>query len=106
MARKSILLPSLIAIVALTAPARAGVRLKDITDLEGARPNQLYGFGLVVGLDKTGGKSTFTQQVAVDMMQKLKVSSKITQEAQTDNVFRSGNISAVMVTAEIGPFAR
>ena len=41
------------------------------------RSNQLYGFGLVVGLDGTGGKSLFTQQVAVDMLQKLMVTSKI-----------------------------
>jgi len=90
----------------LVGVARGGVRLKDITDLEGARPNQLYGFGLVVGLGNTGGKSLFTQQVAVDMMQRLCVSTKIAQEVISDNVFRSGNISAVMVIAEIGPFSR
>ena len=88
------------------APAAAGVRLKDITDLEGARNNQLYGFGLVVGLNNTGGRSLFTQRVAVDMLQKLSVGGKIFQDLPSDNVFRSGNISAVMVTAEIGPFSR
>jgi flagellar P-ring protein precursor FlgI len=86
--------------------ALAGVRLKDVTDLEGARSNQLYGFGLVVGLSNTGGKSLFTQQVATDMLQRLNVGSKTVQDVSSDNVFRSGNISAVMVTAEIGPFAR
>ena len=38
--------------VALPAPAE--VRIKDITDVAGARSNQLFGFGLVVGLDQTG----------------------------------------------------
>ena len=33
---------------------RAEVRIKDITDLEGARNNQLFGFGLVVGLLQSG----------------------------------------------------
>jgi flagellar P-ring protein precursor FlgI len=101
------LLTCLIAVLALAPGAGAqGVRIKDITDVEGARGNQLYGFGLVVGLNGTGSRSPFTQQVAVDMLQKLSVVSKIIQEAQNDNQFKSSNISAVMVTAEIGPFAR
>ena len=93
-------------IIALAAPAHAGARIKDITDLEGARNNQLYGFGLVVGLNGTGGRSRFTQQVAVDMMIRLCVVTKIAFQQLTDNTFSSPNISAVMVTAEIGPFAR
>src|SRR5579875_2967701 len=93
-------------VLALAAPAQAGARIKDITDLEGARNNQLYGFGLVVGLNGTGGRSRFTQQVAVDMMKRLCVVSKIAFQHVTDNTFVSPNISAVMVTAEIGPFAR
>src|SRR5579883_104218 len=93
-------------ILAFVAPAQAGARIKDITDLEGARSNQLYGFGLVVGLNGTGGRSRFTQQVAVDMMKRLCVVSKIAMLQLTDNTFMSPNISAVMVTAEIGPFSR
>jgi flagellar P-ring protein precursor FlgI len=84
----------------------AQVRVKDITEVAGARANQLYGFGLVVGLDGTGSRSTFTQQVAVDMLQKLNVTATIFSQLPSDNVIRSTNISAVMVTAEIGPFAR
>jgi flagellar P-ring protein FlgI len=84
----------------------AGVRLKDITDLQGARANQLYGFGLVIGLGNTGGKSLFTQQVATDMLQRMWVGSKTVQDNRSDNLFKSANISAVMVTAEIGPFSR
>jgi flagellar P-ring protein precursor FlgI len=94
------------AVLAWTAEARAGARIKDITDLEGARSNQLYGFGLVIGLNGTGGSSLFTQQVAVDMMKYFCVNAKIVQQVQTDNVFRSRSVSAVIVTAEIGPFAR
>lgn len=87
-------------------PVRAQVRIKDITDLEGARSNQLYGFGLVVGLDRTGSRSTFTQQVAVDMLQRMGVTAQIFSLLPSDNVIRSTSISAVMVTAEIGPFSR
>ena len=83
-----------------------GVRLKDVTDLQGARANQLYGFGLVIGLGNTGGKSLFTQKVATDMLQRLCVGANTFQDARSDNTYKSGNISAVMVTAEIGPFSR
>jgi flagellar P-ring protein precursor FlgI len=87
-------------------PARAGVRIKDITEFEGARSNQLVGFGLVVGLNGTGGKATLTQQVAVDMLQRFKFSTKILALERGDSVFKSASVSAVMVTAELGPFAR
>jgi flagellar P-ring protein precursor FlgI len=83
-----------------------GVRIKDVTEFEGARSNQLYGFGLVTGLDRSGSTSLFTQRVAVDMLHKLQVGAKIFQDLPSDNVIRSNSISAVMVTAEIGPFAR
>lgn len=91
-----------------TFPTRASatVRLKDITDLEGAQSNHLVGFGLVVGLNGTGSKQTFTQQVAVDMLQRFMVTTKITADSKGENAFKSGNISAVMVTTELGPFAR
>ena len=86
--------------------AQAGVRIKDITDIEGARGNQLIGFGLVVGLEGTGSQSVFTQQVAVDMLQRFNVAAKTISEARGDSVFKSGNISAVMITADLGPFNR
>jgi flagellar P-ring protein FlgI len=86
--------------------ASAEVRIKDITDVAGARSNQLVGFGLVVGLDGTGSRSTFTQQIAVDMLQRLGVTAQIFSQLPSDAVLRSTNISAVMVVADLGPFAR
>jgi flagellar P-ring protein precursor FlgI len=90
----------------LGSPARAGVRIKDITEFEGARSNQIYGLGLVVGLNGTGGKMTATQQAAVDMLQRFKVSTKILALERGDSVFKSTNISLVMITSELGPFSR
>jgi flagellar P-ring protein precursor FlgI len=102
------ILALLLLMLALTAPAQAAgkVRIKDITDLEGARSNQLVGFGLVTGLDGTGSRSPFTQRVAVNLLERFKVAGKIVSEARGDPVFRSGSIAAVMVTAELGAFAR
>src|SRR5437764_15320880 len=93
-------------IATTSASGPGGVRIKDITELEGARSNQLVGFGLVVGLDGTGSKSSFTQQVAVDMLSRFNVVTKAVADTKGDTIFKSGNISAVMVTADLGPFAR
>lgn len=89
-----------------TSHASADVRIKDITDVGGARGNQLFGFGLVVGLDGTGSRSTFTQDVAVQMLQRMGQSTQIFSQLPAESVIRSTSISAVLVTAEIGPFAR
>jgi flagellar P-ring protein precursor FlgI len=90
----------------MASSAGAQVRVKDVTDVAGARNNQLFGFGLVVGLDRTGSRSTFTQQVAVDMLQRQGVTTQIFSQLPAESVLRSTSISAVMVTAEIGPFGR
>jgi flagellar P-ring protein precursor FlgI len=54
--------------LAFVAPQAAQAeRIKDIAMVEGARSNQLIGFGLVVGLDGTGDQVTqtpFTIQAA------------------------------------------
>ena len=95
-----------VALVVAAGSARAQVRIKDVTDIFGANANQLFGFGLVVGLDGTGSRSTFTQQVAVDMLQRLGTTAQIFSQLPADAVIRSTSISAVMVVAEIGPFTR
>jgi flagellar P-ring protein FlgI len=84
----------------------AQVRIKDITEISGARSNQLIGFGLIVGLDGTGSRSSFTQSVAVEMLQRYGYTTAIFSSNPAESIFRSTNNSAVMVTAEIGPFAR
>ncbi|MBI5760054.1 MAG: flagellar basal body P-ring protein FlgI, partial [Planctomycetales bacterium] len=90
----------------VAAPCWAEVRIKDITQVEGARGNQLYGLGLVVGLNNTGARALSTQQMAIDMLRKLDVNTTIARQSLLDNVFKSTNISAVMVTTEIPAFAR
>lgn len=98
---------ALLVVIAWPLAAQAqGIRVKDITQVAGERANQLRGLGLVIGLDGTGGRSLATQQMAVDMLQKLNVTAKIVTEAKTDNVFKSTNVAMVMVTAELPPFAR
>jgi len=83
--------------LALTANA---ARLKDISNVRGVRSNQLVGYGIVVGLNGTGdSKSEYTNKSVARMLDKLgmKVSGKDVS---------SKNVAAVILTAELPPFAR
>ena len=76
-------------------------RLKDIADIEGVRGNQLYGYGLVVGLNGTGdGKSVeFTIKSISNALESLGV-------RVDPNDVKVKNVAAVMVTATLPPFIR
>ncbi len=88
--------------LSMTVAAEA-TRIKDITDLKGVRVNQLIGYGLVAGLNGTGDtlrNSPFTQQSVQAMLDRMGVNIRGSQyQPQTRNV------AAVMVTAELPPFA-
>lgn len=80
----------------------AETRIKDVTSIEGMRDNMLVGYGLVVGLSGTGDNlqnSVFTQKGIVDYLEKLGLN---TQGAN----LKTKNVAAVMVTANLPPFAR
>lgn len=82
----------------------AQVRIKDITDVQGVRDNQLVGYGLVVGLNNTGDKldnAIFTRESLIGMLERLGVNT----EDQASKV-ETKNVAAVMVTSELPPFAR
>lgn len=83
--------------VVMAAPAR----LKDLADVEGVRGNQLYGFGLVVGLNGTGdGNSVdFTRKALSNMLEKMGI------RVPSEQV-RVKNAAAVMVTATLPAFVR
>ncbi|MCF8061399.1 MAG: flagellar basal body P-ring protein FlgI [Deltaproteobacteria bacterium] len=81
--------------------AALAARIKDLASIKGTRNNQLMGYGLVVGLNGTGdGSGTrFTVQSLVNMMERLGI------HALSDQV-KVANVAAVMVTADLPPFAR
>lgn len=91
---------ALLAVLVWSVTAQA-VRIKDLADIQGVRQNQLVGYGLVVGLDGTGDgdDSSFTLQSLAAMLDKMGITVK-PDEIEGDNV------AAVMVTAELPPFAR
>ncbi|MCW5635056.1 MAG: flagellar basal body P-ring protein FlgI [Rubrivivax sp.] len=78
-------------------------RIKEVAAVQGVRSNQLVGYGLVVGLDGTGDQTTqtpFTTQSLQAMLQQL----GITVPPGTSMQLR--NVAAVLVTAQLPPFAR
>ena len=92
----------LVLLLAGSGAARAE-RIKDIASINGVRSNQLVGYGLVVGLDGTGDKTTqvqFTVQSLKSMLAKLGVTVPANVNPQLKNV------AAVIVHADLPPFAK
>jgi flagellar P-ring protein precursor FlgI len=78
----------------------ATLRVKDIAHVKGVRNNQLVGYGLVVGLSKTGDKSRSTQTTTANLI------NNFNGRLNNDNDVRSTNTAAVIVTAIVPPFAK
>jgi flagellar P-ring protein precursor FlgI len=86
------------------AAALAQSRIKDVTDVEGVRDNQLVGYGIVVGLNGTGDRlnnAVFTRESLIGMLERLGVNTR-----DQANQLSTKNVAAVMVTANLPPFAR
>jgi flagellar P-ring protein precursor FlgI len=90
------------AVLLLPFCAGAQVRIKDITDVQGIRDNQLVGYGLVVGLNGTGdslNNAVFTKQSLIGMLGRLGINTQaLASQLQTKDV------AAVMVTADLPAF--
>jgi len=83
-------------------PSQAA-RIKEVAAVQGVRANQLVGYGLVVGLDGTGDQTTstpFTQQSLNALLQQMGVT------VPPGTTMQVKNVAAVMVTAQLPPFAQ
>ena len=90
----------LLCLVAMSLLARAQTRIKDVATIEGARDNQLIGYGVVAGLDGQGDSDKlFTQQTISNLARRFGI-----QVLPTD--ITNKNVALVMVTANIPPFTR
>ena len=86
-------------LVLLGASSVFGARIKDLTDVRGSRSNQLYGYGIVTGLAGQGdSRIEYTELGILNALESLGI--------RADKADKSRNIAAVMVTADIGPFAK
>lgn len=101
MTLKKILITIAAVFFPLVSSAQPEVRVKDIARVVGVRPNQLVGYGLVVGLEGSGDsdKTVFTMQSVVSMMERLGVTVDRAK-------LKVKNVAAVVVTCELPPFAR
>ena len=76
-------------------------RLKDVVSLQGPASTPLVGYGLVVGLNKTGDRrqTLFSTQTLANMLERFGI-------AVPAGEMRIENVAAVMVTAELGPYTQ
>jgi flagellar P-ring protein precursor FlgI len=92
-----------LALVLAAAPAAADttVRLRDVASLQGTAPVPLIGYGLVVGLNKTGDRrqTVFSAQTLANMLERFGVLVPGEQ-------IKIENVAAVLVTAELPAFSR
>ncbi len=86
---------------ALSATEPVAVKIRDLTSIEGVRENPLIGYGMVVGLTRTGDsqQTVFTTQTLANIMQRMGAQIP----AATARV---NNVAAVFVTASLPAFAR
>ncbi|MDY6934310.1 MAG: flagellar basal body P-ring protein FlgI [Spirochaetota bacterium] len=81
------------------AYSEISVKIRDIAFIDGLRANQVFGFGLVVGLQGTGdSKSTLIRSSLKNILNNLGL-----EEGEN---FTSKNVAAVLITAKLPPFIR
>ncbi|HNX59274.1 MAG TPA: flagellar basal body P-ring protein FlgI, partial [Spirochaetota bacterium] len=89
-----ILLPA-----AIPVHAEVKVKVKDIVYIDGLKENQVLGYGLVVGLQGTGDtKPVVTQESLKNLLKNLGLEEK--------EAFKTKNVAAVVVTAQLPAFVR
>jgi flagellar P-ring protein precursor FlgI len=89
-------------VVPSSAQPEAGAsRLKDIASVQGAAATPLIGYGLVVGLNKTGDRrqTVFSAQTLANMLERFGI-------AVAPGEIKIENVAAVLVTGQMGPYAQ
>jgi len=82
-------------------PSSTAVRLKDVASIHGEATMPVVGYGLVVGLNKTGDKkqAVFPTQTLANMLEQF-------GQSVNPAALKVENIAAVLVTAQVGPYAQ
>ena len=100
--RSSVSLLLACALAALAPGEAAGqIRLKDVATLQGVGTTPMVGYGLVVGLNKTGDRrqTIFSMQTLANMLQRFGVA------VPADGI-KVENVAAVIVTADLPTYSR
>ena len=96
------LLLLIILVFSFNLPAAGmAARIKDISSIKGVRPNQLFGYGLIIGLNGSGDKggTSFTAQGMANMLEHMGIDINAAD-------VKVKNVAAVVVSATFPPFAR
>jgi flagellar P-ring protein precursor FlgI len=88
-------------LVMFTCCQASGSRIKDLTEFQGVRDNQLVGYGIVVGLNDTGdtSKVPVTGDSVANMLEHLGINVD-------DAKIKGNNVASVIVTADLPAFAK
>jgi flagellar P-ring protein precursor FlgI len=81
---------------------RLTVRVKDIAEIEGVRGNQLLGYGIVIGLNRTGDRvqqNLYARQTLQNLLERMGISTSV-------EALKPENMATVLITATLPPFAR
>jgi flagellar P-ring protein precursor FlgI len=100
--RVSVIVSLLLLLFVAVGTAQAE-RIKDLASIAGVRSNQLLGYGLVVGLNGTGDKSSaapFTEQSLKSMLNQLGI------VVPPGTQIKPKNVAAVTIHADLPAFAK
>jgi flagellar P-ring protein precursor FlgI len=78
------------------------VRVKELAEIEGVRGNQLIGYGLVIGLNRTGDRvqqNLYARQTLQNLLERMGITTSV-------DALKPENIATVLITATLPPFAR
>jgi flagellar P-ring protein precursor FlgI len=84
-------------LLAISLVFSINVRIKDFAKFRGARDNQLFGVGLVIGLNGSGDSGTLNSSLLSNMLKNFGIT-------MNPNDLKTKNVALVMVVADIPPF--
>lgn len=90
-------------LASLAQAADQGQRIKDLATVQGVRPNQLVGYGLVVGLDGTGDQATQAPYTPLSVQALL---DRMGIQVPPGMSIQPKNVAAVTLTATLPAFAK
>jgi flagellar P-ring protein FlgI len=96
---------ALLLLMPSVAWAQNDVKIRDLTQAEGALPVRLVGYGIAVGLDNTGDRAIGGQTGGPTVQSVINILRRFNVEVPAD-LIRMRNVAAVLVTAEVSPFLR
>ncbi|MDA3901586.1 MAG: flagellar basal body P-ring protein FlgI [Spirochaetes bacterium] len=97
--RKIVISVFMIVLYTVTINAQVSVKVKDLSYIDGLKENQVFGYGLVVGLQGTGdSRINVTKSSLRNLLNNLGLDE--------DDMEKSKNVAAVLVTASLPEMVR